>query len=107
VQDPVKGVSELARVVRSGGTVMILEFGQPGIPGIEQAYNFYSRKVLPWLGGLITGRPQAYEYLQNSSAKFPCGKDFAKLMRSTGKFSAIDYRPVSLGIAYIYKGVVR
>jgi demethylmenaquinone methyltransferase/2-methoxy-6-polyprenyl-1,4-benzoquinol methylase len=107
VQDPLKGVSELARVVRPGGAVMILEFGQPTIPGIQQAYNYYSRKVLPYIGGLITGRRQAYEYLQNSSEKFPCGKDFAAMMRKTGQFAAIDYRPLSLGIAYIYKGVVK
>jgi demethylmenaquinone methyltransferase / 2-methoxy-6-polyprenyl-1,4-benzoquinol methylase len=103
VQDPAKGLSELARVVRPGGVVMVLEFGQPSTPGFQQVYDFYSKKVLPKIGGLITGRPQAYEYLQNSSAQFPCGDDFVTLMKSTGKFSKIEYKPLTFGIAYLYK----
>jgi demethylmenaquinone methyltransferase / 2-methoxy-6-polyprenyl-1,4-benzoquinol methylase len=103
VQDPAKGLSELARVVRPGGVVMVLEFGQPSTPGFQQAYDFYSKKVLPKIGGLITGRPQAYEYLQNSSAQFPCGDDFVSLMKSTGKFAKIEYKPLTFGIAYLYK----
>lgn len=107
VQDPLKGLSELARVVRPGGVVMVLEFGQPTIPGLAQAYNFYSRRVLPKIGGLITGRPQAYEYLQGSSAQFPCREEFLALMKETGRFASCEFRPVSLGIAYMYKGVIK
>ena len=107
VQDPVKGLSELARVVRPGGTVMVLEFGQPTIPGIEQLYNFYSRRVLPMIGGWITGRPQAYKYLQDSSAHFPCRNDFTAMMMSTGQFASCEFRPLTFGIAYMYRGVVR
>lgn len=107
VQDPVKGLSELARVVRPGGTVMVLEFGQPTIPGVGQAYRFYSTKVLPKIGGLITGRPQAYEYLQGSSAQFPCREDFLDLMKQTGRFSSVEYRTLTMGIAYMYKGIVK
>lgn len=107
VSDARKGISELARVVRPGGHVMILEFGQPKISAIASAYNFYSSKVLPTLGGWITGQKSAYEYLQNSSAKFPCREDFVALMRSTDRFSSIEYTPVTFGVAYIYKGTVR
>lgn len=107
VQNPLKGLSELARVVRPGGVVMILEFGQPTIPGIQQVYDFYSKRILPKIGGLITGRPQAYEYLQNSSAQFPCRDEFLTLMRETGKFASCEYRPLTLGIAYMYKGIVK
>ena len=107
VQNPVLGLSELARVVRPGGTVMVLEFGQPTLPGIGSAYRFYSERILPKIGGWITGKPQAYEYLQGSSAQFPCREDFLKLMEETGYFEKLEYRPVTLGIAYMYKGIVR
>lgn len=106
VADPVKGLSELARVVRPGGVVMVLEFGQPTTPGFSGLYRLYSEKILPQLGGLITGQKKAYEYLQNSSAKFPCGTDFVKLMEQTGRFSSIESRPLTFGIAYVYKGIV-
>jgi demethylmenaquinone methyltransferase/2-methoxy-6-polyprenyl-1,4-benzoquinol methylase len=107
VQDPVKGLSELARVVRPGGVVMVLEFGQPSVPGFKEAYEFYSSRVLPKIGGWITGRKNAYEYLQNSSAKFPCKEDFTKMMMATGRFAKCEYKPVTFGIAYMYKGVVK
>lgn len=107
VENPVKGLSELARVVRPGGTVMVLEFGQPRIPGFREAYNFYSKYLLPKVGGWVTGRRQAYEYLQDSSAQFPCREGFVDLMKQTGRFESIDYRPVSFGIAYLYKGRVK
>lgn len=107
VENPVQGLSELARVVRSGGTVMVLEFGQPRIPGFREAYNFYSKHLLPKVGGWVTGRRKAYEYLQDSSAQFPCREEFVALMNQTGRFSGIDYRPVSFGIAYLYKGRVK
>ena len=107
VQDPVKGLSELARVVRPGGTVMVLEFGQPTLPGFRQAYDYYSARILPRLGGWVTGKPDAYEYLQNSSAKFPCGHEFVELMMSTGRFSKVEFRQVTFGVAYMYKATVR
>lgn len=105
VSDPVLGLKELARVVKPGGTVMVLEFGQMNIPGVAQAYNFYSEKVLPILGGFVTGQKEAYQYLQTSSANFPCREGFLDLMKQTGAFSHVEYQAVSGGIAYIYKGI--
>lgn len=107
VGNPQKGISEMARVTKSGGYVMVLEFGQISTPVIGPLYNFYSEKVLPWIGGLVTGQRQAYEYLQKSSAAFPCKEDFVQLMMSTGSFSEVKYWPVSGGIAYIYRGRVK
>ncbi len=107
VENPLQGLTELARVVRSGGVVIVIEFGQPKVPGFKQVFEFYSKYVLPKIGGWVTGKPKAYQYLQDSSAQFPCREDFLKLMEETGRFSSCEYRTLSLGIAYLYKGVVR
>lgn len=101
-----KALNEMARVVRPGGKLMILEFGQPSIPVIKQAYRFYSEYVLPQIGGVITGQPSAYKYLQRSSSSFPCGQDFIDLMKKTLRFETCEYRSLSGGIAYLYRGVV-
>jgi demethylmenaquinone methyltransferase/2-methoxy-6-polyprenyl-1,4-benzoquinol methylase len=106
VSNPSKALSELARVVKPGGHVMVLEFGQPKHSLIASAYNLYSEKVLPTIGGILTGQKSAYTYLQSSSAKFPCRENFVSLMRSTGRFQSVEYRPVTFGIAYIYKARV-
>ncbi len=103
VSDPQRGLAELGRVVRPGGAVMVLEFGQPKIPVLSGFYQFYSTRVLPRIGGWISGQRQAYDYLQKSSAQFPCREDFLKMAEATGMFSKLEYRPVSGGIAYIYK----
>ncbi len=106
VADPLRALNELARVVRPGGVVMVLEFGQPTAPGFARLYRLYSEKILPQLGGLITGQKKAYEYLQSSSAAFPCGPEFVKLMEQSGRFASIEYRPLTFGVAYIYKAIV-
>lgn len=107
VGDPIQGLREMARVVKPGGQVLILEFGRMDAPVIGPLYNWYSEKVLPQIGGWITGRPEAYEYLQKSSAAFPCREEFLKMMKSTGAFSSCKYTPVTGGIAYAYQGFVK
>jgi demethylmenaquinone methyltransferase/2-methoxy-6-polyprenyl-1,4-benzoquinol methylase len=106
VQDPVKGLSELARVVKPGGTVLVLEFGQPFVPGFQQVYDFYSKRILPRIGGMLTGQQKAYRYLQESSSLFPCREKFLEMMDQSHRFASSEYRPLSFGIAYMYKGVV-
>jgi demethylmenaquinone methyltransferase/2-methoxy-6-polyprenyl-1,4-benzoquinol methylase len=104
VNNPSLGISEMARVTKPGGYVMVLEFGQMSTPVIGPLYHFYSEKILPFLGGFVTGQKEAYKYLQESSAQFPCREKFVELMIRTGHFSKVEYIPVSGGIAYIYKG---
>jgi len=85
--------------------VMVLEFGRPQNPLIGPAFTFYSEKILPRVGGLLTGKPQAYQYLQDSSAQFPYAERFCEMMRATEAFRTVEYRPLSFGIAYAYRAV--
>ncbi len=107
VSDPARGISELARVVRRGGRVIVLEFGQPASRAFAAFYNWYRARVLPRVGGAITGRREAYEYLERTAATFPSGETFAELMRGTHAFESVEFRPLTFGIAYLYKGVKR
>jgi demethylmenaquinone methyltransferase / 2-methoxy-6-polyprenyl-1,4-benzoquinol methylase len=106
VDKPVQALGEMARVVRAGGRVIVLEFGQPeGFIGA--VYNVYSNYVIPFVGGLLTGKPAAYSYLNRTAAAFPCGEDFLQLMRETGAFSEISSKAVTFGVAYIYVGIAK
>lgn len=107
VDDPRKGIAEMARVIRSGGRVIVLEFGQPQSRWFGALYDWYTRHVLPRLGGALTGDRAAYRYLQTSAGRFPCGAGFVQLMRESSDFVTIDVTPLTFGIAYLYRGVKR
>lgn len=105
VDSPIAALGEMARIVRPGGSIVILEFGQPrGIVGT--AYRWYSKNVLPLLGGLITGHREAYKYLPTTAATFPCREDFLALMKGTGRIVDCRYRELTGGIAFLYVGTV-
>jgi demethylmenaquinone methyltransferase/2-methoxy-6-polyprenyl-1,4-benzoquinol methylase len=106
VDDPRVALADMARVVKPGGKVVVLEFGQPrGIMGM--LYGMYSRYVIPFIGGLITGNRKAYEYLPTTAAAFPCRKAFTDLMTSTGRLTNCTYRELTGGIAFLYVGTVK
>lgn len=107
VNDLQKALSELARVTRPGGRVMILEFGQIQWPVLREAYALYADHILPRLGGLISGNSAAYKYLNDSSKKFPSGQAFVERALATGRYQSMAVRPLSLGIAFIYTGIVK
>lgn len=106
VDDPKVGISEMARVVKSGGKVIVLETGQPkGI--MKLFYKLYSQHIMPFLGNLIAKNEAAYTYLPQTASKFPYGEKFVEIMKSTNKFSDIKVYPVTFGVAYIYVGIVK
>ena len=105
VDDPLICLQELARVVKPGGKVIVLEFGQPG--GLfKYPYRFYSKHVIPFVGGIMTGNREAYSYLPETSANFPAGKAFLDLMEKSGKYARQEAKELMGGIAYVYAGDV-
>src|SRR5205085_3692723 len=87
VDDPLRCLREMARVVKPGGCVIVLEFGQPRGP-FGALFRAYSRGVMPVVGGLLTGNRAAYEYLPRTAAAFPSGEKFRALMGEAGAFRA-------------------
>jgi demethylmenaquinone methyltransferase/2-methoxy-6-polyprenyl-1,4-benzoquinol methylase len=103
VADIRRGIAEMARVVRPGGRVVILEFNQPNNRAFAALYRWYSFTVLPFLGGLLSGRRSAYEYLPSSVAAFHSREAIADMMRASG---LTDVRIVDLtfGTVVIHRG---
>ncbi len=106
VDDPVQALRSMGRVVRPGGRVMILEFGRP-LWWMKPFFTFYSKVVIPLVGGLVSGKRDAYEYLTRTSAAFPTGDEFLALMDESGMYADRRTIPLTGGIAYLYIGVVR
>lgn len=99
--DLAQGLSEMIRVVRPGGHIVVLEFSTPDNPIIRWFYNIYSHHILPFIGGVISKDKRAYEYLPSSVDEFPAPARFVELMNSLG-LSDCEVRNQSCGIARIY-----
>jgi demethylmenaquinone methyltransferase / 2-methoxy-6-polyprenyl-1,4-benzoquinol methylase len=95
------GLVEMRRVLRTGGVLAILEFTQPPNPAFAALYNWYSRKVLPVIGGAISGAPEAYKYLPESVRKFPDAPELARMIEESG-FSKVDWEYLTFGMAALH-----
>lgn len=97
------GLREMRRVLKPGGTAAILEFSQPPNAAFAALYNFYSRRILPVIGGAISGNRDAYTYLPESVRKFPDAHELAAAMRRAG-FSQVSYEYLTGGIVALHLG---
>jgi demethylmenaquinone methyltransferase/2-methoxy-6-polyprenyl-1,4-benzoquinol methylase len=98
-----KGLAEMRRVVKPGGAAAILEFSQPPGRVFGGLYDFYSRRVLPAIGAVVSGDSSAYRYLPESVAKFPGAEDLAEAMRRAG-FAAVRFERMTGGIVALHIG---
>jgi demethylmenaquinone methyltransferase/2-methoxy-6-polyprenyl-1,4-benzoquinol methylase len=99
------GLREMRRVLRTGGMAAILEFSQPPNAVFGAVYGFYSRRVLPWIGGVLTGSPDAYRYLPESIRKFPTAPQLADDMRRAG-FTNVTFERFTGGSVALHLGTV-
>ncbi len=102
-EDLEKGLSEIKRVLKPGGKVVILEFSKPSLPVIKNLYHFYMKFITPNVGKMISKNNDAYQYLNNSVQHFPEKKTFIHILNQLGYRDAF-YKTLSLGICTIYCG---
>ncbi len=101
VERPDLACAELARVMRPGARLAILEFGVPRIPGVRSLYLAYFKYLLPLVGRLVSGHGAAYSYLPASVGTFPPPAVFAAILARAG-FADIRADPMTFGIVYLY-----
>ncbi len=98
-----KGLTEIRRVLKPGGRLVVLELSEPPNPVVKAGYSFYFHKVLPFFGRIVSKDKEAYTYLPNSVDNFPYGERFVSIMNDCG-YRNTSLKWLSLGIAAIYVG---
>ncbi len=99
-----KGLAEINRVLKPGGTFVILEFSYPTAFPMKQLYTFYSKNILPAIGKMVSKDQSAYTYLPDSVRAFPHGEEMKNILKSVNFTQPID-KKLTFGIASIYKSV--
>lgn len=103
-EDPLKGLTEMTRVVRKGGMVLVLEFSRPRRFPFRQLYNFYFLNILPVAGRFFSENDTAYRYLPESVMQFPDNEKFMELMTEAG-LQSVRQKKLTMGVASIYTGL--
>lgn len=102
-EDLEKGLSEIKRVLKPTGKLVVLEFSKPILPGVKTMYNLYMKIITPTVGKMISKNKVAYAYLDESIQKFPEGKNFITILNNIGYINTYS-KKLSLGICSIYCG---
>ena len=102
--DPLRGLSEMCRVTKPGGLLMVLEFSRPVSFPFRQVYNFYFLNILPFFGRLFSKDKKAYNYLPESVMKFPDNELFMRIVAEAGFINGNQVK-LTGGIASIYTGI--
>ena len=104
VSDRQKGLSEMTRVLKKGGKMVILEFSRPDNRVLRWIYYFYFLKILPVIGGFFSKMKSAYLYLPESVLNFPERDDFVSLMKKAG-LKDVRYDILTFGVVAVYVGI--
>jgi demethylmenaquinone methyltransferase/2-methoxy-6-polyprenyl-1,4-benzoquinol methylase len=96
-------LAEAYRVLKPGSRFLCLEFSTVDVPGLDRIYDLFSFKVIPPLGGAVTGDAESYRYLVESIRKFPRPDAFAEMIRAAG-FSRVSWQSLSGGIVALHSG---
>lgn len=102
-EDLEKGLSEMKRVLKPGGRLMVLEFSRPRIRSIRGIYNLYMRVVAPQVARWFRQNPEAYRYLNESANAFPDRQDFVDILKKLG-YTDTGFKALTFGICCMYLG---
>ncbi|MEN7551404.1 bifunctional demethylmenaquinone methyltransferase/2-methoxy-6-polyprenyl-1,4-benzoquinol methylase UbiE [Rapidithrix thailandica] len=98
----VQGLADMKRVLKPGGSLLVLEFSMPETFPFKQIYNFYFKNILPMVGRMISKDSSAYTYLPESVEEFPYGERFVNILKNKVGFKSVRCIPLTFGISSIY-----